>query len=145
MADTKISALTALAESPANDDVFPIVDITADATKKITAAFLLGLKLNAVTVTGSLAPNILQYVSLNSASAIALTLSGTPPLGGLLVIKRIGTGVITHTVVLGSGIDWDTSGNGTASFDTDGDILIAVGISSTRWEIIYQSGVTFSA
>lgn len=36
MADTKISALTALAVDPADDDVLPIVDTSAVETKKIT-------------------------------------------------------------------------------------------------------------
>jgi len=40
MADSKISALTALSETPADDDVFAVVDTSATATKKITFATL---------------------------------------------------------------------------------------------------------
>ena len=40
MADSKISALTALSETPADDDVFAVVDTDATATKKITFATL---------------------------------------------------------------------------------------------------------
>ena len=40
MADSKISALTALTETPADDDVFAVVDTSATATKKITFATL---------------------------------------------------------------------------------------------------------
>lgn len=40
MADVKISALTELAENPASDDVFPIVDTSVTTTKKIQASNL---------------------------------------------------------------------------------------------------------
>ena len=40
MADSKISALTALTGTPADDDVFAVVDTSATATKKITFATL---------------------------------------------------------------------------------------------------------
>lgn len=42
MADTKISALTELNETPNATDVFPIVDTSANATKKVTYTNLLG-------------------------------------------------------------------------------------------------------
>jgi len=52
MADKKITALTALTgANTASTDVFPVVDVSATETKKITAAELA----TAITTLGSLA------------------------------------------------------------------------------------------
>lgn len=142
---TTITALTALGASPANDDLLAIDDTSATATKSVTAAYMRRFKYDAVIATGSLTPNAMQLVTLNLGTAIALTISGAPTIGDILVVNRIGSGAVTHTVVLGSGIDFDASGNGTANLADDGDTLIAIAISTTRWLVVYQSGVTFSA
>lgn len=142
---TTISALTALAETPSNGDLLALDDVSASATKSIVAAYLRRFKVDAVIATGPISPNAMQLITLNLGSAIALTISGSPTVGDFLIAQRLGSGAVTHTLVLGSGIDWDASGNGTANFDSDGDTLIAIAISTTRWLVIYQTGVTFSA
>lgn len=99
-----------------------------------------------ITATGSRTPNPVHYFELSGASAIALTISGAPTAGDVIEIYRVGTGGVTHTVVLGSGIDWDGSGNGTANFADDGDYLRAIAISPTRYRVLPSTtGVTFSA
>lgn len=140
-----ITALTALAEVPANGDLLAVDDTSATATKSIAAAYLRRFKVDAVIATGSLTPNAMQLVTLNLGTAIALTISGSPTIGDVIVINRIGSGAVTHTVVLGTGIDWDASGNGTANLADDGDTLIAIAISTTRWLVVYNNGVVFSA
>lgn len=142
---TTISALTAEGSVPDNLDAFVGDDVSEGVTNKWLAGYLRRFKVDAVIATGSLAPNAMQLATLNLGTAIALTISGAPTLGDVLVIQRIGSGAVTHTVVLGSGIDWDASGNGTANLADDGDTLIAIAISTTRWLVIYNSGVTFSA
>jgi hypothetical protein len=142
---TTITALTALAETPANNDLLALDDTSATATKSIAAAYMRRFKYDAVIATGSLTPNAMQLVTLNLGTAIALTISGSPTIGDILVIQRLGSGAVTHTAVLGSGIDWDASGNGTANFADDGDTLIAIAITATRWLVVLNTGVTFSA
>jgi len=144
MPDAKISALTEETDIAAND-VLPLVDTSAGTTDKVQVGTLLRYTYNAVIATGSLTPKPRQLVTLNLGTAIALTISGSPAIGDTIRVYRIGSGVVTHTVVLGAGIDWDASGNGTASFDTDGDYLEAVAITTTRWLVVQQTGVTFSA
>ena len=137
---------TQLGAVPANDDYMGLDDTSASgAARGIAAGFLRRAKVDAVIATGSITPNALQLVTLNLGTAIALTVSGSPTVGDILVVQRLGSGAVTHTVVLGTGIDWDASGNGTANFDADADCLIAIAISTTRWLVIYQTGVTFTA
>ena len=64
MADKKITALTALTgASTASADVFPVVDVSATETKKITATELA----TAITTLGSLAT--VDYVDTEVAGA----------------------------------------------------------------------------
>lgn len=140
-----INQLTALSEVPANDDKYGAWDTSTSGMKGLPAGYARRFKYDAVILTGSLTPNAMQLVTLNLGSAIALTISGSPTIGDILVVQRIGSGAVTHTVVLGSGIDFDASGNGTANFADDGDTLIAIAISTTRWLVIYNNGVTLSA
>lgn len=143
MVDTKISALTALAEAPANDDYFPLVDTSATTTKKLAAGYTRRYDYDLVTVTGSLAPNAMQYIELSGASAIALTLTGAPTVGDVIEIFRVGTGGVTHTVVLSGSVTWDGT-NETANFADDNDYLRAIAISATRWRVLTNSTITFS-
>lgn len=141
--DIKISALTELAETPANDDVLPLVDTSTTTTKKNTAANMRRDAYSLVTATGSLALNAQHYVELSGASAIALTITGAPTAGDTLEIYRVGTGGVTHTVVLSGAVTWDDT-NETASFDGDGDYIRAKAISATRWRVLTNTSVTFS-
>ena len=72
MADTKISALTAITgANTATEDLFPIVDVDANATKKITRAEL-AVALSASYATaaqGLLADTALQPADVGTAAA----------------------------------------------------------------------------
>lgn len=146
MADTKLSALSNLAETPANDDELYIRDVSeADAleSKAIEAGYMRRDAYSLVTVTGSLALNAQHYVELSGASAIALTITGAPAVGDTLEIYRVGTGGVTHTVVLSGSVTWDGT-NETANFDGDADYIRAKAISATRWRVLDNTSVTFS-
>jgi hypothetical protein len=144
MADTKLSALTALVGVLANDDLLHVGDASAsNADKKATAALVRGFKVDSVIASGSLTPNTLQLVTLNLGTAIALTISGSPTAGDVLVIYRKGSGAVTHVVTVGGGITVDGTNND-MNFDTDGDSIILFAESATRWLYFANNGVTFS-
>lgn len=146
MADSKLSALTNLAATPANDDELYIRDVSeADAleSKAIEAGYMRRDAYNLVTATGELALNAQHYVELSGASAIALTITGAPSVGDTIEIYRVGTGGVTHTVILSGSVTWDGSLQ-TASFDGDADYIRAKAISATRWRVLDNTSVTFS-
>jgi hypothetical protein len=144
MADTKTTALTALVGVIANDDLLAMVDTSASSTnKKITGALMRGFKVDSVIASGSITPNTLQLITLNLGTAIALTISGSPTAGDVLCIQRKGSGAVTHVVTVGGGITFDGTNND-ANFDTDGDSVILIAESATRWIVFANNGVTFS-
>ena len=72
MANTKISALSALNEKPATDDILAIVDVTGtDTTKKITVA-----RLMESDVTGN-ATTATTAATVTTAAQPAITSLGT--------------------------------------------------------------------
>lgn len=146
MADTKISDLTEETDV-ALGDLLALVDISESGgtTNKVQVGTLLRYDVQPVTVTGSLTAKVRQFVTLNSASAIALTILAAPVAGDELEIFCIDRGATTHTVVLSGSVDWNVGGDQTASFDADADRIRAIAISATRWEIVENTGVTFSA
>jgi hypothetical protein len=143
MADTKLSALSNLAEVPANNDEFYIFDASAVAGLAIAAAFLRRAKVDIVVASGAVTPNAIQLITLNLGTAIALTLTGSPTAGDILAIYRKGSGAVTHTVDVAGGITWEGT-NDRANLADDGDCLIAIAESATRWIVLYNNGVTFS-
>ena len=84
MADQKISQLTAYT-TPIATDILPIVDVTADGTKKIAISDLKtsmsGGAITPTTVNG--VPVSLGYGSLPSNIAIGSTVLGSPSLSGI--------------------------------------------------------------
>lgn len=138
-----ITSMTTLAEVPANGDLLALDDISATATKSIAVGYVRRFDYDLVIVTGSLTPNAMQYIELSGASAIALTISGAPTVGDVIEIFRVGTGGVTHTVVLSGSVTWDGT-NETANFADDNDYLRAIAISATRWRVLTNSTVTFS-
>lgn len=140
-----ITALTALAEVPANGDLLAVDDTSATATKSIAAAYLRRAKVDSVIASGAITCNAIQLITLDLGTAIALTISGAPTAGDILVIERKGSGAVTHVVTLSGAVTWDGTNND-ANFDTDGDCLIAIAESATRWIVLIPTvtGVTFS-
>jgi hypothetical protein len=69
MANQKVSDLTALGATPANDDVLYIVDTSASASKKVTYANL---------VAGAGGTVVTTKVSINNASVLAMKYDNTP-------------------------------------------------------------------
>jgi hypothetical protein len=143
MADSKLSALTNLAETPANDDEFYLRDTSVSGDKAIEAGYVRRDAYSLVTATGSLALNAQHYVELSGASAIALTITGAPTVGDTLEIYRVGTGGVTHVVTLSGSVTFDGTNND-ASFADDGDYLRLKAISTTRWRIVQNTGVVIS-
>lgn len=122
MPDKKITALTSLT-SPDNSDVFPVVDVSANTTKKITwsnvkAALLTYLSsmiyttvYNTVYVSdnGSDSTGLVQredkpFLTLAAARTAALTLSPTSTKRILIVVL---SGIYTEQLVLANYVDWD--------------------------------------
>lgn len=142
---TTFTALPALTEVPANNDVLGLDDTSATATKSILAGFLRRAKVDSVIASGSLTLNALHFVTLNLGTAIALTILAAPSAGDILVIYRKGSGAVTHTVTLTSPVKWNPANNTIASFDTDGDCLIAIAETAALWTVLpFSVGVTFS-
>ncbi len=140
-----ISALTELTEVPANDDEFVINDDSAsDATKRTKAKYVRSEDYDAVIASGSLTINAEQFVTLDLGTAIALTISNAPEAGWKIEIYRIGSGGVTHTVQLPSGVTWDGT-NRTANFNGDADRIRAKAISATRFLVLENDSVTFTA
>lgn len=135
---------TQLGAVPSNDDYMGIDDTSASgAARGIAAGFLRRAKVDSVIASGSITCNAIQLITLNLGTAIALTISGAPTAGDILAIYRKGSGAVTHVVTLSGAVTWEGTNND-ANFDTDGDCLIAIAESATRWIVLYQSGVTFS-
>jgi len=156
MADSKISALTALA-GIADGDLLPIVDVSdttqasTGTTKKATFAELMARTgiVQELTASGAITGTV---VLLNHISdAIAATLAA--PVGGerLLIIDTSASGSAAHTVTLPAGVtfcgDPDMYGDAifsgtlnTATFDSPGEALEIVAISATQWFVVRNMG-----
>jgi len=71
MANKKVSDLTALGGTPANDDVLYIVDTSATASKKVTYA-------NLIAGAGGGVSIVTSKVSVNNAAVLAMKYNDTP-------------------------------------------------------------------
>lgn len=127
MANKKITALTALGTTPANDDVLPIVDVSGTATtKKVTVANLVS-----ATSAGSLSSydfngNAISGfdASINDQTGTAYTLLAGD--NGKVVVLNNGSAV-TVTVPSGLGAGFNCSfvqkGAGQVSFSASGTTI----------------------
>lgn len=154
MADTKISALTALTgANVASGDQLAIVDTDATATKSITAAEFLnyinaGLLFTVTTVTAtdaSYAPaSTFEVIYLNHATVdIDLTYAAAIPTGSVVIIFAIDNGTTSHTVTLGGSQTWDGT-NTVADFNAAEDFIVIVALSATRVLILVNNSVTLA-
>lgn len=102
------------------------------------------LEYQVITSSGDTIGSGSRVCILNSASALAVT-GPTPAEGDLLVIVGgLSTSTTDHTVTLPSGVTWDGT-NDVATFGDNGDMLMCVGTSATRWQIVQNTGsVAFS-
>jgi len=128
---------------PAIDDYIPLWDTSAGAMKKVAQQFLATLTGEPITSTTSKALLPLQAFVFTDTTARALTLTGAPAYGWFLIIAAQATAT-SHTAVLPSGVTWDGT-NRTATFNGAGDVLIAMATSATRYLVLYNNSVTFSA
>jgi hypothetical protein len=142
MADTKTSALTALGAVPDILDLIPLVDTSASATRSVTAAYLRSLAGQAITASGSHALAPLQAFVFTDTTARALTFTGAPAYGWLLIIAAQATAT-SHTAKLPAGVTYNGTDN-TATLDGAGDVLILLATSATRYLVLYNNSVTFS-
>lgn len=140
----QIDELTALTEVPANDDVIVVDDTSATTTKNMQAKYMRSDDVDAVIASGSITINARQLITLNLGTAIALTVSNAPEAGWEIEIYRLGSGGVTHTVQLPSGVTWDGT-NRTANFNGDADRIRAKAISATRFLVLENDSVTFTA
>jgi hypothetical protein len=143
MADTKTSALTALGAVPDILDLIPLVDTSASATKSVTAAYLRSLAGQAITASGSHALAPLQAFVFTDTTARAITFTGAPAYGWLLIIAAQATAT-SHTAQLPAGVTYDGTNN-LATLNGAGDVLILLATSATRYLILYNNSVTLSA
>jgi hypothetical protein len=96
MADTKISALTELAEAPADNDVLAIVDTSATATKKIQASNLKsGLQRKVFYTVG---PADADYITDGTADEVQIqqAIDAANTAGGGVVYLKEGTYTLTN-------------------------------------------------
>jgi len=102
------------------------------------------LELQDITSTGDVIHDGSYIVNLNSATSLAVT-GPTPAVGDLLIIVMGGnSATLDHTVTLPSGVTWEGT-NDVATFGDNGDMLMCYGYSTTRWQIIQNTGsVAFS-
>lgn len=141
---TTITALTALGAVPASDDLLALDDTSASATKSITAAYLRTLAGSAVTSSTSIALEPFQVFAFTDTTDRALTLTGAPAYGWLIVIAaQAVSGGTGHTATLPVGITWNGT-NRIATLNANTDVLIAVATSATRYLVLYNNGVAFS-
>ena len=88
-----------------------------------------------VTVTGTMPAT--SFLQLNHASTPIAVTGLTPTIGQILTITQNGTGTAGHTVKTAGTFDGT---NNTATFNAQGETLVLMGISSTRWAIILNLG-----
>lgn len=141
MTDIKISELTNLAAVPDDTDEFPFND--GSTTKAIAAGYIRRKEIREITSSGSQsgASGSDIHLALNHGSAINYSFTNAPTAGDQLTIFAV-TGA-THTVTLFSGVTYNGT-NAIATFNTIGESLILVARSATRFDILYNNGVTFS-
>ena len=97
----------------------------------------------AATASGSI--TVPGYTELNSGTASAFVLSAAPYAGAVLGIAQTGTATSGKTVVTDStSVTLNTQGDRTMTFNAEGDSVLLVGVSSTRWQVVVQSGIAFS-
>ncbi len=145
MADSKISALTALTGAgTADTDVLPIVDVDANATKKITVAELtekIGIGGTPVDLTGLADGDGLVYDSGTTSFVVADVLPITPgtPADGDVLTYDSGTSTYGPAAPTGgSGGTLPLFGDG-----FDGDVTIAV--DTTLTSDMYYDDLTVNA
>ena len=108
MANTKISALTALTGADlANDDAFAVVDTSATATKKITVAELkLGI-MPAPGPIGATTPSTGAFTTLSATGNAGLhPASGSAAIGALRLAPGDGNNVIDFGLDTATGQGW---------------------------------------
>lgn len=143
MADTKISALTALGAVPDILDLIPLVDTSANTTKSVTAALLRAAAGQAITASGSHALAPFQAFIFTDTTARALTLTGAPAYGWFLILGAQATAT-SHTAQLPAGVTFDGTNN-LATLNGADDVLICMATSATRYFILLNTSVTLSA
>lgn len=96
----------------------------------------LGTASGSITVPG--------YTELNSATATAFVLSAAPYVGAVVGITKTGSatasGGVKTVVTNATGVTLNTTGDRTMTFDGEGDSVILVGVSTTRWQVIVNAG-----
>jgi hypothetical protein len=118
-----------------------IKDALTDGTKSIKTQCVQMLTVN-YTEAGAL--NVGGTANLNSTDgAMSLTLAD-PDVAGIHMLITMGTDGGDVTITTESVGGWDSTNN-TATFNDVGDSLYIVSISSTKWLILKNSGVTLSA
>ena len=116
MADAKISELTALGATPADNDLIPIVDVSEnpDVTKSVTFTQLMSSKFGGTGADGALnvtsgtttinasSANIVEknYTSINISAGAILDISNAASTGTILWLKSQGNVTIAGTIDL---------------------------------------------
>lgn len=85
------------------------------------------------------------HTEIGTGTATAFVLSAAPYVGALVSVYQGGTATGGRTVVTdATGVTIDAKGNRTITLDAQGDSVLMVGISTTRWQILASTGLTFS-
>jgi len=97
----------------------------------------------AATASGSI--TVPGYTELNSGTGSAYVLSAAPYTGAVLGIMQTGSATAGKSVVTNATtVTLNTQGDRTMTFNAEGDFAVLVGVSTTRWQLVAQSGVAFS-
>lgn len=110
-----------------------------------SAVTLSGLKLvtQELTATGAVNADT-RVVLLNHASVVIAATLAAPAAGDVLIVVNTSSSTTAHTVTLPSGVTWDGT-NRVATLNANGEALICLAISATRYMVLVNTGsVAFS-
>lgn len=145
MADTKISALTAVT-TPADADIFPGVQSTSNL-KWTRAQIITPTRTTIAASDASYTPAFNESIILDDAGDndnIAVVFDAVLTQGQTVTIFAADGGGTGHTVKLAGSQTVDGTNN-TMTFDADGDFIKIEGINATRAIILVNNSVTLSA
>lgn len=95
--------------------------------------------------SASVAITVPGIYELGTGTGSAFTLSAAPYVGALVAITQMGSATAGKSVTTNATtVTVNVQGDRTITFDAEGDSVILMGVSTTRWQVLCQSGCAFS-
>jgi hypothetical protein len=157
MADSKITALTALTAADPVNDMFPVVDVSdttmaaSGTTKKISVNNILGASGTATLASATITGDLTVRTNKLFVNATGVGIGNNGPLSVLTVSSQVGarlsvrtTDTIFGTVVGGSGLDsLNDAGSGLVPFGCRGSTITLGSSAGIGFQIDASGNVTF--